>query len=35
MVLPLTILNVADKAGALKVKCIRILKNKKVGHIGI
>jgi len=29
-----TKLNVADNSGALKVKCIKILNNKKIGSIG-
>ena len=34
MIYVLTKLNTADNSGALKVKCIKVLKNKKVGSIG-
>lgn len=34
MVYVQTKLNVADNSGALSVKCIKILNNKSIGHIG-
>jgi large subunit ribosomal protein L14 len=34
MIYTLTNLNVADNSGALKVRCIKILNNKKIGKVG-